>query len=171
MLVCSIIQGALAHAASPRLAKYYTDGRRKAFAGLLFNLMGLGALLGAIGVGAAWLLGKQILTLLYKAEYAQYSDLLVWLMVAAALEYTAAFLGTGITSARYFRVQVPLFAATAVVMAIACFFLIPSQGLSGIPTAMIITGALRVLLCFAILAHALKSPRELDPHPQSLYDA
>jgi hypothetical protein len=95
----------------------------------------------------------------------------VWLMVAAALEYISAFLGTGITCARYFRVQVPLFATTAVVMAITCFFLIPSQGLSGIPTAMIMTGVLRVLLCFAILAHALKSPVALDPHPQSLYDA
>jgi O-antigen/teichoic acid export membrane protein len=171
MLVGSIVQGALAQAASPRLAKYYTDGRRRAFASLLFNLIGLGALLGGIGVGVTWLLGKQLLTLLYKAEYAQYSDLLVWLMVAAALEYISAFLGTGITCARYFRVQVPLFATTAVVMAIACFFLIPSQGLSGIPTAMIMTGVLRVLLCFAILAHALKLPVTLDPHPQSLYDA
>jgi hypothetical protein len=42
-------------------------------------------------------------------------------MVAAVLEYISSFLGTAITSARYFRVQVPLFATTAVLMAIACF--------------------------------------------------
>jgi O-antigen/teichoic acid export membrane protein len=165
MLVGSIIQGALAQAASPRLAKYYTDGRRRAFASLLFNLIGFGALLGGIGVGVSWLLGKQLLTLLYKAEYAQYSDLLVWLMVAAALEYIASFLGTGITVARYFRVQVPLFATSAVVMAIACFILIPIQGLAGIPTAMIATGVLRIVLCLAVLAHALGKHNSPDIHP------
>jgi O-antigen/teichoic acid export membrane protein len=165
MLVGSIIQGALAQAASPRLAKYYADGRRKAFASLLFNLIGLGVLIGAIGVVISWLFGKQILTLLYQAEYSQYSTLLVWLMVAAALEYITSFLGTGITAARYFRVQVPLFATTAVMMAIACFILIPLQGLSGIPTAMIATGLLRIALCFAVLAHALQKHKSPDVRP------
>jgi O-antigen/teichoic acid export membrane protein len=165
MLVGSIIQGALAQAASPRLAKYYADGRRKAFAGLLFNLIGLGVLMGTIGVVISWLFGKQILTLLYKAEYSQYSTLLVWLMVAAALEYITSFLGTGITAARYFRVQVPLFTTSVVMMAIACFILIPIQGLAGIPTAMIVTGLLRIALCFAVLAHALKEHKSPDVHP------
>jgi O-antigen/teichoic acid export membrane protein len=165
MLVGSIIQGALAQAASPRLAKYYADGRRKAFASLLFNLMGLGVLIGAIGVVISWLFGKQILALLYKAEYSQYSTLLVWLMVAAALEYITSFLGTGITAARYFRVQVPLFATSAVMMAIACFILIPIQGLAGIPTAMIATGLLRIALCFAVLAHALQKHKSPDVRP------
>jgi O-antigen/teichoic acid export membrane protein len=165
MLVGSIIQGALAQAASPRLAKYYADGRRKAFASLLFNLMGLGVLIGAIGVIISWLFGKQLLTLLYNAEYSQYSTLLIWLMVSAALEYITSFLGTGITAARYFRVQVPLFATSAVVMAIACFILIPIQGLAGIPTAMIATGLLRILLCFAVLAYALKKNQLPDVHP------
>jgi O-antigen/teichoic acid export membrane protein len=157
MLVGSIIQGALAQAASPRLAKYYADGRRKAFSSLIFNLMGIGILMGAIGVAISWIFGKQILTLLYQSEYSQYSALLVWLMVCAALEYISSFLGTGITAARYFRVQVPLFATSAVMMTIACFILIPIQGLMGIPMAMIVTALLRIMLCFAVLAHALKT--------------
>jgi O-antigen/teichoic acid export membrane protein len=165
MLVGSIIQGALAQAASPRLAKYYAEGRRKAFASLIFNLMGVGLLMGAVGVVISWLFGKQILTLLYQAEYSQYSTLLIWLMVCAALEYIASFLGTGITAARYFRVQVPLFAASAVMTAIACFILIPTQGLMGIPLAMIVTALLRIVLCFAVLAHALKTCQSPESTP------
>jgi O-antigen/teichoic acid export membrane protein len=166
MLVGSILQGALAQAASPRLAKYYADGRRRAFSSLLFNLMGLGVMIGGMGVGVSWLWGKQFLTILYQSEYAQYSNLLVWLMLAAAFEYICSFLGTGITAAQYFRVQVPLFATSAVVMAIACFILIPIQGLAGIPTAMMTTGVLRIVLSFAILAHALNKLKSPDLPPQ-----
>jgi O-antigen/teichoic acid export membrane protein len=165
MLVGSIIQGALAQAASPRLAKYYAEGRRKAFANLLFNLLGIGAVIGGIGFGVAWIFGKALLTLIYTAEYGQYSHLLVWLMVAAALEYICSFLGTGITAARYFRVQVPLFATSAVMMAIASFILIPIYGLTGIPIAMIATAVFRIVLCFAVLAHALKKHESPDVHP------
>jgi O-antigen/teichoic acid export membrane protein len=163
MLVGSIIQGALAQAASPRLAKYYADGRRKAFVGLLLNLLGLGAFLGVIGIGVAWGLGKPLLTLLYQSEYAQYSLLLIWLMVAALLEYLGAFLGTAITSARYFRTQVPLFASTALTLAIACYLLVPVQGLNGIPIAMIITGILRIVLCLGVLIYALSHLPVCDP--------
>ena len=168
MLVGSTIQGAMAQTASPRLAKYYADGRRKNFANLLFNLIGLGALMGGIGAGVSWIFGKQLLTIIYKAEYAQYNNLLVWLMIAAGLEYISSFLGTGITAARYFRVQVPLFATSAVVMAIACFILIPIQGLAGIPTAMMMTGVLRIVLCLAVLAHALHKLKSTDVHPPVL---
>jgi O-antigen/teichoic acid export membrane protein len=167
MLVGSTIQGAMAQAASPRLAKYYADGGRRAFASLLFSLIGLGALMGGVGVGVSWILGKQLLSIIYKAEYAQYSNLLVWLMVAAGLEYISSFLGTGITAARYFRVQVPLFATSAVVMAIACYILIPIQGLTGIPTAMMMTGVLRIVLCLAVLAHALRRLKSSDVTPQA----
>jgi O-antigen/teichoic acid export membrane protein len=168
MLVGSIVQGALAQAASPRLAKYYAEGRRKAFSTLLFNLLGIGAAIGGIGIGVAWMFGKPLLTLIYTAQYGQYSHLLVWLMGAASLEYLCSFLGTGITSARYFRVQVPLFATSAVMMAIASFILIPLQGLTGIPLAMIMTAFLRILLCFAVLAHALKQCQSPEPTPALL---
>jgi O-antigen/teichoic acid export membrane protein len=170
MLVGSILQGALAQAASPRLAKYYAEGRRKAYAGLLFNLLGMGVAIGGVGVGVALMFGKPLLTLLYKAEYGQYNYLFVWLMVAAALEYICSFLGTGITAARYFRVQVPLFATAAVMMAIASFILIPIYGLMGIPIATIVTAVFRILLCFAVLVHALKKHQSPDIHPPVFYD-
>jgi O-antigen/teichoic acid export membrane protein len=63
-----------------------------------------------------------------------------------------------ITAARYFRSQVPLFATTAGTLAIACYVLIPEEGLHGAAVAMILTGVLRCLLCFAILIYALKQP-------------
>lgn len=155
MLVGSIIQGAMAQAASPRLAKYYAEGNRRAFSSLLLKLIGLALGLGLGAIAIAQIAGAQILTVVYKPEYAQYADLLVWLMVAAALDYVASFLGTAMTSARYFRSQVPLFICTASLLAIACFYCIPLWGLNGIVFAIILANVVRTLLCLVVLAHAL----------------
>ncbi len=155
MLVGSIIQGAMAQAASPRLAKYYAEGNRRAFASLLLKLISLALGLGLGAIAITQIAGAQILTVVYKPEYAQYADLLVWLMVAAALDYVASFLGTAMTSARYFRSQVPLFICTASLLAIACFYCIPLWGLNGIAFAIILANVVRTLLCLVVLAHAL----------------
>ncbi|MGB8701973.1 MAG: oligosaccharide flippase family protein [Thermosynechococcaceae cyanobacterium] len=162
MLMGSIIQGALAQSAAPRLAKYYAEGKRDAFISLLFKLVALACVLGTAVVVVSSFAGKQILALVYKPEYAQYSHLLVWLMVAAAMDYVSSFLGTAMTAARYFRVQVPLFMSTAGTLAIACVLFIPRWGLDGIPFAMILTGLIRILASLAILAHGLCKPIALD---------
>ena len=47
----------------------------------------------------AILLGGPVLTLLYRAEYAEYTTVLVWTMIAAAISYVASFTGFGITAA------------------------------------------------------------------------
>jgi O-antigen/teichoic acid export membrane protein len=156
MLVGSIIQGAMAQAASPRLAKYYAQGNRRAFSSLLLKLIGLALGLGLGAIAMAQIAGAQILTVVYQPEYAQYADLLVWLMVAAALDYVASFLGTAMTAARYFRSQVPLFICTASLLAIACFYCIPLWGLNGIVFAMILASMVRTLLCLVVLTHALR---------------
>ncbi|HEY9826311.1 MAG TPA: oligosaccharide flippase family protein [Stenomitos sp.] len=168
MMVGSIIQGAMAQAATPRLAKYYADGQRKAFAMLLSKQIGMAMLLGLAAVIISAIAGKQILTIIYKPEYAQYSQLLVMLMLAAALEYICSFLGSGITAARYFRSQVPLFATTACILAIACMVFIPMSGLNGIPWAMILTGLIRIFLFVGILIHALRKPNPIEHNKPSI---
>lgn len=168
MMVGSIIQGAMAQAATPRLAKYYADGQRKAFAKLLLKQIGMAMLLGLAAIIISAIGGKQILTVIYKPEYAQHSQLLVMLMLAAALDYICSFLGSGITAARYFRSQVPLFAATACILTIACMVFIPISGLNGIPWAMILTGLIRILLFVSILIHALRKPNSIEHNTPSI---
>ena len=101
--------GALGQSAFPRLARYYAEGSVRAFRRLLVKLVGLGAGLGIVGLLVALVAGRSILTLLYKPEYAEHADLFAWLMTAAAVSYVASLMGYGITAARYFRAQLPLF--------------------------------------------------------------
>ena len=47
----------------------------------------------------AFVAGHEILTIVYKSEYANSADLFIWLMVAAAVSYMASLLGYGMTAA------------------------------------------------------------------------
>ena len=155
MVVGQMVVSALAESASPRLAKYYAAGNSTAFGTLLLKLVGVGLMLGAGGVFVAVVAGRPILTLLYKPEYAERADLFLWLMVAAGILYVSAFLGYGITAARYFRVQMPLFVLVTGSSAIACFCLIPTMGLRGAAIALIVGAIVQAVFSFAVIAYAV----------------
>jgi len=149
------VVGALGQSASPRLATHYAAGSSRAFRALLLKLVGIGALLGGASVLVALVAGREVLTLLYRPEYAE-RDLFVWLMVAAGITYVASFLGHGMTAARYFRAQVPLFASVTGTAALACRWLIPSGGLHGAATALIIASFVQAGVSLVFVVHALR---------------
>jgi O-antigen/teichoic acid export membrane protein len=156
MVVGSMVVSALAESASPRLAKYYAAGNSTAFRTLLLKLVGVGLMLGIGGVFVAVLAGKPILTLLYTPEYAERADLFAWLMVAAGMGYVSSFLGYGMTAARYFRVQMPLFVLVTGSCAIACFWLIPTQGVRGAAIALILGAIVQVVFSLGVIVYALQ---------------
>jgi O-antigen/teichoic acid export membrane protein len=155
MVAGNMVVSALAQSASPRLAKYYAAGNSTAFRTLLFKLVGVGLMLGAGGVFVAVVAGRPILTLLYKPEYAERADLFAWLMVVAGITYVASFLGYGITAARYFQVQMPLFALVTGASGFACLWLIPTMGVQGAVIALIVGAIVQVSITVGVLIHAL----------------
>jgi O-antigen/teichoic acid export membrane protein len=100
--------------------------------------------------------GKEILTILYRPEYAKQVYLFILLMVAAGIGYVASFLGYGMTAAQYFRVQMPLFTLVTGISALACFWLIPSQGLIGAATALIIAAIVQAIFSLGVIFDALQ---------------
>src|SRR5271166_539539 len=115
MAAGNTVVGALGQSASPRLARYHAEGDKRAFRQLLTKLVGVGAGIGASGLLVALVAGRFILTLLYKPEYAEHTELFAWLTVAATASYASSFLGYGMTAARKFRVQTPLFVVVSLV--------------------------------------------------------
>jgi O-antigen/teichoic acid export membrane protein len=165
----NIVAIALGLSASPRLAKYYAEGKDNAYRGLLFKLVGVGVLLGGAGVLVAVVLGREILTILYRPEYAEYQDVFVMLMVAAGIAYVATFLDYGMTAARYFRAQLPLFALVTAVTVLACLWLVPVHGLRGAAMAVIISSAVRAVGSLAIVLCALHALRKRVAEHTSWY--
>jgi O-antigen/teichoic acid export membrane protein len=141
--VAPTVVQALGRSAAPRLAKYYAVKNAGAFLRLTLKLTGIGVLLGGAGVLVAFVAGRQILTLFYGPEYAL-PGLFTLLMLAAGIDYLATMLLFVITSARYFRIQLPLHILTTSAVALACFLLIPSAGLTGAAMALIIAYLVRL---------------------------
>jgi O-antigen/teichoic acid export membrane protein len=155
MVFGQMLASALAESAIPRLAKYYAAGNSTAFRTLLLKLVGVGLMLGAGGVFVAVVAGREILTLLYKPEYAERADLFAWLMVAAGIGYVSSFLGYGMTAARYFRVQMPLFVLVTGSSATTCFWLIPTQGVRGAAIALIVGAIVQAVFSLGVILYAL----------------
>lgn len=160
---------ALGRSTTPRLAKYYATRDGRSFKRLLLKLVGISALLGVAGVLTALVAGKPILALLYGADYAR-PDLFAWLMVAAGVEYIAMSIQPAMTSARRFRVQIPLYVIVTVTVALVCLMSIPSRGLLGAAAALIIASVVRVGLSLVVIRRALRElERSAEPSvPTSL---
>jgi O-antigen/teichoic acid export membrane protein len=152
----TIVVNALGQSAVPRLARYYASGDLPRFRILLLRLVGIGALIGVLGIAAAVIAGRQILTLLYKPDYAARTDVFVVLMIGAALGFVASFLGYGMTAARYFRIQAPLFAAVAGITTLACAILVPSNGIMAAAQAGILAALSSVLAAAVVVAVAMR---------------
>lgn len=143
---------AMGQSVTPRLAKYYAAGDLNGYKHLLARMVGMGILLSIAGVLVSVFVGQRLLSLLYRHEYAVYNNVLIWLMIVASLFYIASFLGYGMTAARYFRVQLPLFMVVVAATFIASLWFIPRFVLTGAALAMGV-GVLVQLIgsCFVIL--------------------
>lgn len=155
MVATGMVVNALGQSASPRLAKYYAAGDSQAFRQLLMKLVLVGVLLGGTGIFVTTVAGAEILTLMYRPEYAEYANVLVWIMLATAMSDISSFLGQGMTAARYFRIQMPLFLVVTAISAIACFWLIPLMGLKGAAIALLIAAIVQTSISSLVILQAL----------------
>lgn len=150
-----IVIYALGHSASPRLAKYYAAGEKSAFLSLLVKLVMLGAIIGAAGIVVVLLGGKTLVTLLFRPEYAEHLDVLFWLMISGGVSFVAHYVTTGITAAKYLRIQTPIYAFATISSVIACFWLIPAFGLKGAPLALLLAAIVQLLGASLVVFHAI----------------
>jgi O-antigen/teichoic acid export membrane protein len=123
-----LIVYALAQSVTTRLASLFAAGNLKQFVRLLTKLSMLGVLLAAIGVPLTFLVGRPLLTLLYRREYADHVGLLALLVGIAGLSTIGSF-----------RAQVPVHLAALLVVAAASTLLIPRYGLMGAGTAVLLS--------------------------------
>ncbi len=162
MVAGNMVIFALGESASPRLAKYYSARNLPAFRGLLIKLVGLAALIGGMAIIVAQFAGRELLTILYRPEYGLHQDLFVLLMVAGAISYMSSFLGYGMTAARYFRVQTPLFVIVTAISAIACLWLLPTQGLIGAAKALMVAAIMQAIFSLGVIIHALYKLKRIN---------
>ncbi len=150
----------LGQAAVPRLAAHYAAGRIGRFVKLVLALQGFAIVVGAGGIAVAVLLGEPLLTLVYTAEHAAYSDVFVVVMLAGALTYMTWFFMNIVTAARFFRPQVPIaISATATTLG-ACLLWVPEHGILGAAWAWVAAQVVLLAWGIGLTAFAIAAPRK-----------
>lgn len=134
-MVCT----ALTYVAFARLSKLFAAGDLAAFKGLILKIAGICASLGLGGLLLSVVAGRQLLTIVYRPEYAQYVSLLRLLMCVGTLQCLTTAVQSGLTAASQFRVQVPLFITVGLITLAGCWVLVPRVGLSGAAYAVLIS--------------------------------
>lgn len=157
ILIGNTLVGALGQAASPRLAKYYANNELVNFRNLIIKMLCFGVLIGIIGICVVVFLGKPLLSIIYTQDYVEYIDLFIWLMIIGSINYLSSFLGYGMTSARYFRVQPYVFVLLIIVSSILLLLWVPIFGLYGVVYSLLITSICQFAASFGINIHALMS--------------
>jgi len=122
---------ALAQTMLPRLSRMLAAGECGEFRRLLGRLLAFGCVAGLAAVGLAGLLGRPFLSLIYRAQYAEFADVFLWLTVAMALGFLVFFLDLAISAARFFTIQAPINVAVLAVCLCGSALLIPRHGLLG----------------------------------------
>jgi O-antigen/teichoic acid export membrane protein len=151
-----LITNALGQSTMPRLANSYVARDVTAFRKLASVTALMGAGVGIAGVIAATLIGGPILALLYRPEFAAFAPVLVAVMAASVLLYTANTLGYVNTSTRKFDMQVPLFGVSALVCLIVSEIFIPRQGLMGAAIALASAATVQIAGHLYILQRTLR---------------
>jgi O-antigen/teichoic acid export membrane protein len=151
----TIVGDSLGISAVPRLARLYASGKIGEYRSLLMRLLAIGCAIGLAGLAVARGMGAWFLRIFYNADYAAHSHLFTLLMAAAALHFAASMLTSGITSARYFRIQVPLYVLVAGATALGCALWVPTMGLTGAALGVICGAAVRLLLAGTVVGYLL----------------
>ena len=103
------------------------------------------------------LAGREILTILFRPEYAERADLLPWIMAAGSVLFMAQFLGFGMTAAGYYNSQVVLNILANLSLLAACYWLVARRGLLGAFLAMLIAAIVQLAGSVVILVIGLRT--------------
>ncbi len=131
-----IITSSLSASIISRLATYYAAGNTTAFRQLMLRMAQIGLAQGSVGVVIAFLAGRAVLTFFFGAEYATYNDVLVWLVLTAAMYVMINLFEMALTAMGRFTIQMRIQLITLVVLIALCFWLTPRYGMYGAAIAM-----------------------------------
>jgi O-antigen/teichoic acid export membrane protein len=146
----------LGQSAFTRLARSYAAGDLASFGSLLGKLLAFAALIGLSGMIVSKLAGREILSVLFRPEYAERADLLPWMMAAGGVLYMAQFLGFGMTAAGFYNSQVVLNILANVSLFASCFWLVARRGLLGAILAMLIAAIVQLAASIVILVKGMR---------------
>jgi O-antigen/teichoic acid export membrane protein len=159
VLAINLLVSALGQSVSVRLSHFYAEDGVSEFKRLLAKLCGFGASVGVVGVPVAALIGKPLLTLMYRPEYAEHLTVVLVMVLSAGFTAVGSFLGYGIPAARIFRPQLVLMAVTVGATFVGSMAFIPRFQMMGAALALLLSSVVFVVAAWWILWRDLSKER------------
>ena len=147
---------AFGESARPRLAKYFAEKRIYEFRKLLLRMLSFGLLVGIGVLMISIFFGREILTILYRPDYAEHVDVFIWLMIGGGVYYLSLILNDSMIAAQYFRIQVPMFLSVGISIVILCALFIPARGILGAAQALVLGRLIHLLWGIVVCTHVYR---------------
>jgi len=135
----------------PRLSKYFTAGNIKKYLKLAIGFILFIIAAGLIGIIIVRFLGKEILTLLYTAEYGAYKEEFFYLTIMGLLMYISQVIGLCLTTTRTFKIQPYINFITLIIIAVTSYLFIPENGIMGAIMSLVIGMSAQLFIRLIIL--------------------
>ena len=158
VVAINLVVVALTQSVTTRLAFMYATGEHKRFKSVILRLSALGAAITGVGVPLSFLVGRPLLTLVYRPEYGEHVGLLALLVATAGVSTTGTFLFCAASAARAFRVQVPVYLLAMMTAGAGAILLVPRLGMIGAALALLLAAMVVVaggLVIMRKLLHAI----------------
>lgn len=161
VVVLGLIVNALGQSAVVRLSRSFAENRTHDYLRLIRQMSLLGAGASALALVCGVFVGRPVLVLLYGSEYAKALNLLLLFILTAGVNAVASFLSYGMTAARRFRSQVPVFVATLLASAIVGWILVPRWGMYGAGIALLASAFTQVAGAGFVVWSAVREARRI----------
>ena len=147
----------------PRLASHYRSGQLADFRQLLGRILCGYLVLGVLGVAAVPLVGRPLLSFLFRPEYAAHTQLFLFVMIAAAAAYLSGAITTSMIAVRLIGRQLPLRCLTVLTSFGICWWLVPQHGLVGASMALIFAKIPFVVIGLIMLWRRMRESERPEP--------
>ncbi|WEK56392.1 MAG: oligosaccharide flippase family protein [Candidatus Cohnella colombiensis] len=145
-----IVSNAIGQAAAPRMSRLCHQRKLSELHRLVIRLSAVGGVIGAIGILIAVSVGKELLELIYNADYAVHSLLLVVLLVSGMIDFIATFFGYALTAMHAIKIQPYIAALWTICAIVATWLMLPHFGIIGAAYALIVSTGCRLILQVAV---------------------
>ena len=152
---------AMNQVASPRLATLFHAGDFFGFRRLLGGILASYLVLGLLGLAMVPLIGRWLLGTMFGAEFSPHVDLLLVVMLAAAVAYLSGALTSAMIAIRAIGSQLPLRLVTVATSLIGCLILMPRFGLLGAGMALVVAKVPFVIASLVIVLRATRTGSQL----------
>ncbi|QBQ06197.1 hypothetical protein E2C16_11210 [Sporosarcina pasteurii] len=146
----------------PILVRNYRNKNRKNFIKIIAGVLLLCFIISFIGLITAYIFGETLLTIAYSADYAEFNDMFIIMILASGFIYGTLILDSGINAARKFKIQPFIGLLWLVSSIIISFYFITAYGLIGAALGLLIYSFFKFLTFLALLISILGNKHWAD---------